>query len=63
MQVSIDEKKKTITVEIPLEEDPQLSKKGTGNNFVVASTGGYVPTGLKYQGKPLKVNVMAIVPK
>lgn len=48
-----------LTIEMDLQE-PTAST--SGKSLVVASTGGFSPTGAVYKGKPLKLNVTGIIP-
>ncbi len=56
MKVSIDEKARTITITLPI-EDPKPSS--SGKTMVIASTNGNRATGQKveYAGKPAEVVV------
>jgi len=52
-------KGKTLVIELPLHSDPQPTS--SGKNLLVASTGAFVQTEAKFNGKPIKVAVNAIV--
>lgn len=56
MKVTIDEKAKKITIEMPLIE-PKQSK--SGKTMVIATTNGNSPTEAKYQGKIVTVGLNA----
>ena len=49
-----------LTIEIELNQNPPAST--SGKTKLAASTGGFVPTGHDFNGKPLKVSVMAKIP-
>src|SRR4051794_16733618 len=59
--VTIDEKAGTMTVVSAINKNPQPSK-GKAGNLMLASTGGFQPTGKTFKGKPVRISVMAIVP-
>ena len=52
--------KKLLVVKIEL-QTPVRSKGGTGPNLVIASSGGFSQTSAQLDGKPVKVNLTAIV--
>lgn len=56
MQATIDEKKKTLTIVIDLNE-PRKSKSGA--TMVIASTGGNQRTDATYKGHPVTVGLNA----
>lgn len=56
MKVTIDEKKKTLTVEMQL-EDPRPS--GSGKTMVIATTSGGKVSDAKFNGKAVTVNLSA----
>lgn len=56
MQVTIDEKKKTMTIVLPLQE-PTASK--SGNTLIIATTSGSKVTEAKINGKPVTVGLNA----
>jgi hypothetical protein len=51
--------KGTLFIEVPINEDPQPSK--SGNTLILAGTGGFVPTDLKFNGKAVRISVNATV--
>lgn len=57
MNVKIDGNKLVIECELPAQAE--LSKSGKSLNVV--STGGFVPTTASFKGKPIRINVNAIV--
>ena len=59
-KVTVDEKKKTITIVLPLLDKPGLSK--SEKNFTVATTRGNLKTDAKYKGKPVTIGVNAYYP-
>lgn len=59
-KVTIDTKKKVMTIELPIEMDPPASK--SGKSLTVASTRGGLRTGTQFKGKPLTINVNAYIP-
>lgn len=58
VEVTVDEKSKTVTIKMPLQE-PRLSKGGAGKNLVFASTGGAVRAEgtVRIKGKDREVKV------
>jgi hypothetical protein len=50
-----------LILELGLVENPQRTKGGTGDNLMVATTGGYMVTDCKVGDKQIKVSVNAIV--
>lgn len=59
--VTVDKKKKTLTIVLPLEERPMLS--ASGKNYTIASTRGNYRSGELYDGKPITIGVNAYYPK
>jgi hypothetical protein len=59
MTVSIDTKKKLMTIVIPMQE-PTAS--ASGKTLVIASTHGNVGTGVKLDGKEVKIGLNAYIP-
>lgn len=59
LRVSVDEKKQTITVEMPITVPPTPSK--TGNTLLVATTRGAAETDVVVNGQPLYLNLNAYV--
>jgi hypothetical protein len=57
MEAKID--KGTLIVTIPVTEGRPSS---TGKSYVIASTGGFQGTTLIVSGKPVKINLTAIIP-
>lgn len=55
-QVSIDEKKKTLTIVLDLQE-PERS--ASGKTMVIATTRGNQTTEARFQGRPITVGVNA----
>lgn len=58
--VSIDKKKKTLTIVLPMEDSPQLS--ASGKNYTLASTRGNHKSSELYNGKPITIGVNAYIP-
>jgi len=56
VKVTIDEKKKIMTIEMPLQE---ARPSGSGKTMVVASTNGNVDSGATVNGKPVKIGINA----
>ncbi len=54
MKVTIDKKKKTVTIELPLQE-PTPSK--SGKTLLLATTSGNKPTTAEYDGETVTVGV------
>lgn len=66
MKVTLNEKAQTMTIEIPLVVDggkivPKLS--GSGKTYVLATTGGNIDTGCKFNDKPVKLGLTAYIKK
>lgn len=59
MQVTVDEKKKTLTIVIPIEE----AESKSGKNLMIAKSGGNKETDAKYKGKNVTVGLNAYVKK
>ena len=59
MQVSLDKAKKNLTIVIPVEKKESKS----GKSFLIATTGGNIPTDLSVDGQPLIVSVNAYIKK
>ncbi len=57
MNVKINGNK--LLVELDINETPEPSR--TGKTLILASTGGFTPSGVRHQGKDVKINVTAIV--
>ncbi len=56
----------SIIVKLPFNKagrDCKPSKDGTVKSRLHASSGGFIPTGINVDGKPVKLNVTAITPK
>ena len=51
---------KVLTLEIEL-DDPRPS--ASGKTRVVATTGGFTPTGVNINGQPIKANVTLTIPR
>jgi len=49
-----------LTISIPLDEQGTLSS--SGKSIIVANTGGYIPSGIRVQGKLLKLSVVGLIP-
>lgn len=56
MHVTIDEKKKTITIVLPLKEP---APSASGKTMGIASTNGNKDSGATYKGKPVTIGVNA----
>lgn len=56
MKVTIDEKAKTVTIVMPLQE-ARASK--TGKTMVIATTNGNKPCGAQFQGKDVILGLTA----
>lgn len=59
MKVTVDEKKKKITIEMDIEECPSKS----GKNVMIAKSGGNKITDALYKGKPVVVGLNAYINK
>ena len=60
MNITHDPKTNEITIKFRLPEQPGVSKSsGKANNC--GGTGGFVVTPATVQGKPVKINVVAII--
>jgi hypothetical protein len=46
-----------LILTFPLSQ-PEVSRGGTGKMAMIATTHGFVPTTLQYEGKPLKLSLM-----
>ena len=60
INVKVDTKAKTLTITLPLEENPVASK--SGKNLTVASTRGNFRSDAEVDGKPVTVGVNAYIP-
>jgi hypothetical protein len=58
--MTIDEKKKTVTIVLPL---ANLEESKSGKTLRVASTEGNIQPGATYDGKPVTVGVNAYIKK
>ncbi len=58
--VTVDKKKKTLTIVLPLEDKPTPS--ASGKNLTIASTHGTQRTSELYDGKPITIGVNAFIP-
>lgn len=58
MKVEIKDNTMIITIEI---EKPRLS--ASGKTYVVASTGGFRPSTAEVNGKPVSINLNAVIKK
>ena len=58
MKVTIDEKKKVMTIEIPLQEP---TPSASGKTKVIATTRGNVDTGATYAGQPVRIGINAYI--
>lgn len=47
-----------LVIRLPIESNPNVTEKG---NATIATSHGYVQTSTEYNGKPIRVNVNAIV--
>lgn len=59
LKVSVDEKKQTVTIEMPLINPPEPSK--TGRTLLVATTRGAVESEVAVNGQPLQINLNAYI--
>lgn len=57
VNVSLDAKKKVLTITLPIEE----SISASGKSKVIASTRGNLVTSVMYEGKPLTIGVNAYI--
>jgi hypothetical protein len=58
MKVTVDEKKKTLTIELPL-LPPRASK--SGKNLTIATTSGNFASDATFKGQPIIVGVNAYI--
>ena len=58
--ITIDRKKKTLTITLPLFPEPRLS--GTGRSHVIAETTNFVKGDAVIDGKHVQVRAIAILP-
>ncbi len=59
MQVTLDDKKKTLTITLPLEAPG--TKSASGKTEIVATTRGNKATEIMFDGKPITVGLTAYV--
>ena len=57
--MSVEATKNELVIRLPLEKIPRPSK--SGNTLIVAGTGGFIPTTVQVNGKPVRVSVNAII--
>jgi len=59
-KLEVDEKNKVLRIEIPLIDEPRLSK--TKRSRLVATTSGHIRTKVKYHGEHIMFGVNAFIP-
>jgi len=59
IKVSVDEKKKELTIVIPLLAEPRLSK--SEKNLTIATTSGNFASDAKFKGEDITVGVNAYI--
>lgn len=59
MEVTLDSKKKELTITLPVKKTPSKS----GKSILIATTSGNIPSKVEVDGKILVISVNAYIPK